>query len=233
MIIKTSANVRLKLCLVVVELVLGVVLLDEVAELGVVVPVAERVAVVRVVIVVVAALLILQNISELLPLLGLAVQVPPPLRELVLSAKSIRKLKNEIIFCLRDPGNPFYPHLSNTLLAMYSTMATVRPSAAPPSAQLTSLLWPSMRCVSSGRGRRGCEASSCSGEPCGAVTDMLLGRVTSVTHDTGDGGRETEAGGGKVLCQAACPLYTRHSRCQHTFAKYHHSAQRRPWPRAF
>ena len=221
---KSLVEVRLKLCLVVVELVLGVVLLDEVAELGVVVPVAERVAVVRVVIVVVAVLLILQNISELLPLLGLAVQVTPPLRELVLSAMSLETS--------RDPGNPFYPHLSNTLLAMYSTMATVRPSAAPPSAQLTSLLCPSMRCVSSGRGMRGCEASSCSGEPCGAVTDMLLGRVTSVTHDTGDGGRETEAGGGKVLCQAACPLYTRHSRCQHTFAKFH-SVQRRPWPRAF
>ena len=35
-------------------------------------------------------------------------------------------------------------YLSNTLLAMYSTMATVKPSAAPPMAQSTSLLLPNI-----------------------------------------------------------------------------------------
>ena len=45
-------------------------------------------------------------------------------------------------------------YLSNTLLAMYSTIATVKPSAAPPMAQSTSLLLPKI-CLPVLAGRTG------------------------------------------------------------------------------
>ena len=53
-------------------------------------------------------------------------------------------------------------YLSNTLLAMYSTIATVKPSAAPPMAQSTSLLLPKI-CLPLLEGRTGLWLTDSSG----------------------------------------------------------------------